>query len=163
MHIKTINDIIYNEKEVIIVKVILLQDVKKQGKKDQIINVSDGYAKNFLIAKGLAVPCNESNENKLKRDLKNRKDAEDAKVEECEGIKKKLEKITIKFKAKTGKDGKMFGSISSKQIADELKALGYEVDKRMISCDHNIDSLGIHIVEVELHKKVIAKVNIQVS
>ena len=127
------------------------------------LNVSDGYAKNFLIAQGLAVPCNEANENKLKRDLKNRKDAEDARIEECEGIKKKLEKVTIKFKAKTGKDGKMFGSISSKQIADELKALGYEVDKRMISSDHNIDSLGIHIVDVELHKKVVAKVNIQVS
>ncbi len=144
-------------------KVILLKDVKKQGKKDQIIDVSDGYAKNFLIKQGLAVPCNAANENKLNRDLKNRKDAEEARILECEETKKKLEKITIEFKAKTGKDGKMFGSISSKQIADELKALGYEVDKRMISCDHNIDSLGIHIVEVELHKKVIAKVNIQVS
>ena len=144
-------------------KVILLQDVKKQGKKDQIIDVSDGYAKNFLINKGLAVPCNTANEKKLNRDIKSRKDAEEARIAECEVIKKKLEKEIVKFKAKTGKDGKMFGSISSKQIADELKNLGYDVDKKTISCDHNIDSLGIHIVDVELHKKVVARVNIQVS
>ena len=144
-------------------KVILLKDVKKQGKKDQIIDVSDGYAKNFLIKQGLAVPCNTANENKLNRDIKSRKDAEEARIKECEDIKKKLEKVTLNFKAKTGKDGKMFGSISSKQIADELKNKGFEVDKKIISCDHNIDSLGIHIVDVELHKKVVAKVNIQVS
>jgi len=145
------------------VKVILLKDVKKQGKKDQIIDVSDGYAKNFLIKQGLAVPCNTANENKLNRDIKSRKDAEEARIKECEDIKKKLEKVTLNFKAKTGKDGKMFGSISSKQIADELKNKGFDVDKKIISCDHNIDSLGIHIVDVELHKKVVAKVNIQVS
>lgn len=144
-------------------KVILLKDVKKQGKKDQIIDVSDGYAKNFLIKQGLAVPCNTANENKLNRDIKSRKDAEEARIKECEDIKKKLEKVTLNFKAKTGKDGKMFGSISSKQIADELKNKGFDVDKKIISCDHNIDSLGIHIVDVELHKKVVAKVNIQVS
>ena len=144
-------------------KVILLKDVKKQGKKDQIIDVSDGYAKNFLIKQGLAVPCNTANENKLNRDIKSRKDAEEAKIKECEDIKKKLEKVTLNFKAKTGKDGKMFGSISSKQIADELKNEGFDIDKKIISCDHNIDSLGIHIVDVELHKKVVAKVNIQVS
>lgn len=144
-------------------KVILLTDVKKQGKKDDIINVSDGYANNFLIAKGLAVPYNTQNKNKLERDIKSRALEEEELIKECEELKKKLEKITIKFKAKTGKDGRMFGSISSKQIADELKNIGYEVDKKKIVCDHTIDSLGNHIVDVNLHKKVIAKINVHVE
>lgn len=144
-------------------KVILLTDVRKQGKKDQILDVSDGYAKNFLIAKGLAVPYNTQNKNKLERDIKSKKDEEEAFIKECEEIKKKLEKVEIKFKAKTSKDGRMFGSISSKQIADELVKKGYKVEKKNISLDHNIDSLGVHIVDINLHKKVTAKVNVHVE
>lgn len=144
-------------------KVILLTDVKKQGKKDQVIDVSDGYANNFLISKGLAVPYNTQNKNKLERDLKSRSDAEDALVAECEELKKQLASVTIKFKAKTGKDGKMFGSISSKQISDELKKLGYDIDKKKITCNHVIDSLGVHVVDVNLHKKVIANINVHVE
>lgn len=143
-------------------KVILLQDVKKQGKKDQVINVSDGYANNFLIKQGLAVPYNDSNKNKLERDLKKRADEEEALIKECEALKKKLENLTIKFGARTGKDGKMFGSISTKQISDELKQKGYEIDKKKIECDHPIDTLGVHEVNVNLHKKVIAKVKVNV-
>lgn len=143
-------------------KVILLQDVKKQGKKDQVINVSDGYANNFLIKQGLAVPYNDSNKNKLERDLKKRADDEEALIKECEALKKKLENLTIKFGARTGKDGKMFGSISTKQISDELKQKGYEIDKKKIECDHPIDTLGVHEVNVNLHKKVIAKVKVNV-
>ena len=144
-------------------KVILLQDVKKQGKKDQVINVSDGYANNFLIAKGLAVPYNESNKNKLERDLDKRQKDEEKLIEDMTELKGKLEKTNIKFKAKTGKDGRMFGTISSKQISDELKKLGYEIDKRKVSCDHTIESLGTHVVDIELHKKVIAKINVNVE
>lgn len=143
-------------------KVILLQDVKKQGKKDQVINVSDGYANNFLIKQGLAVPYNDSNKNKLERDLKKRADDEEALIKECEALKKKLENLTIKFGARTGKDGKMFGSISTKQISDELKQKGYEIDKKKIECDHPIDTLGVHEVNINLHKKVIAKVKVNV-
>lgn len=144
-------------------KVILLQDVKKQGKKDQVLDVSDGYAKNFLINKGLAVPYNTQNKNKLERDIKHREDEEAALIKECEELKKKLANVTVKFKAKTGKDGRMFGSISSKQISDELKNKGYEIDKRKIESDHAIDSLGTHVVNINLHKKVIAKINVHVE
>ena len=144
-------------------KVILLQDVKKQGKKDEIINVSDGYANNFLIAKGLAVPYNEANKNKLERDINKREQAEESLIEEMTLLKNKLEKTNIKFKVKTGKDGKMFGTITSKQICDELKNKGFDIDKKKISCDHTIESLGTHIVDVELHKKVVAKININVE
>ena len=144
-------------------KVILLQDVKKQGKKDEIINVSDGYANNFLIAKGLAVPYNDANKNKLERDIDKRNKAEEKLIEDMTLLKSKLEKTNIKFKVKTGKDGRMFGTITTKQISDELKKLGYEIDKRKITCDHTIESLGSHIVDIELHKKVVARVNITVE
>lgn len=141
-------------------KVILLQDVKKQGKKDQIIDVSDGYAKNFLINKGLAVPYNTQNKNKLERDIKSREDEEKALIQECEELKKKLETKTLKFKVKTSKDGKVFGSVSTKQIADELKNQGFDIDKKKISCNHTIDSLGTHVVDITLHKKVVAQIKV---
>lgn len=144
-------------------KVILLEDVKKQGKKDQVIEVSEGYAKNFLINKGLAVPYTTQNKNKLERDLKMRADSEEALIKECEGLKEKLEAKTIKFKAKVSNDGKMFGSISTKQISDELKNLGFDIDKRKIECDHPIDVLGTHIVNINLHKKVVAKIKVEVA
>lgn len=141
-------------------KVILLTDVKKQGKKDEVINVSDGYATNFLINKGLAVPYNDANKKKLERDLKTRADEEEAFIKECEELKKKLENVSVKFKVKTSNDGRMFGTISSKQIAEELKKMGYDVDKKKIESDHNIDSLGTHIVKVNLHKKVIVDLKV---
>ncbi len=144
-------------------KVILLTDVRKQGKKDQVIDVSDGYANNFLISKGLAVPYNTQNKNKLERDMKIREDNEEALVKEALELKNKLANVTIKFKAKTGKDGRMFGSISVKQIADELKSKGYEIDKKKITCNHAIDSLGVHVVDINLHKKVVANVNVHVE
>lgn len=144
-------------------KVILLTDVKKQGKKDQVIEVSDGYANNFLISKGLAVPYNTQNKNKLERDLKNREETEEALVNECQKLKEKLEKVTVNFKAKTGKDGKMFGSISAKQISEELKKQGFDIDKKKINCEYTIDTLGVHVVDITLHKKVIAKVNVHVE
>lgn len=144
-------------------KVILLTDVKKQGKKDEVIDVSDGYANNFLINKGLAVPYNDTNKKKLERTLKTREEEENAFIKECEDLKKKIESITVKFKAKTSKDGRMFGTISNKQIAEELKMFGYDVDKKKIVCDHTIDSLGTHIVKVNLHKKVIVDLKVVVE
>lgn len=144
-------------------KVILLQDVKKQGKKDQIINVSDGYANNFLIKNGLAVPATESSKKKLDRDLDTRKKEEEALIEECKILASKLEKINLNFKLKTGKEDKVFGNISSKQINDELVNQGYKINKNKIIINNPIDTLGSHDVEIELHKKVIAKIKVTVT
>ena len=144
-------------------KVILLKDVKKQGKKDEIINVSDGYAQNYLIKLGLAVPCNDGNKKKLDHELSKRAMEEENRVSECKELSEKLKNVTLHFNAKTGKNGKMFGSISNKQIAEELKKLGYDIDKKLIEVDHLIDCLGVHKVKINLHKNVVAEVNVEVN
>lgn len=141
-------------------KVILLQDVKKQGKKDEIINVSDGYANNFLIKNGLAVPYTETSKNVLDKQIQKRNDDEDKLVASLNEIKKKLENNNLEFKVKTGKEDQVFGTISTKQISDKLKELGYDIDKKKISSKTNIDTLGTHIVDIELHKKVKFTVNV---
>ena len=135
-------------------KVILLQDVKKQGKKDQIINVSDGYANNYLIKNGLAVAATETSTNRLNKELATRKKEEDAFVEECQKLVEKLKNVEIVIKTKTGEQDKVFGTVSSKRICDELKLKGYDIDKKKIIMDHPINSLGTHIVKIKLHKRV---------
>lgn len=141
-------------------KVILLQDVKKQGKKDDIINVSDGYAHNFLIKNKLAVPYTETSKNVLDKQIQKRNDDEDRLIESLNEIKKKLENKEFKFKVKTGKQDQVFGTISTKQISDELKNRGFDIDKKKIKSKTNIDTLGVHSVDIELHKKVKFVINI---
>lgn len=144
-------------------KVILLQDVKKQGKKDDIINVSDGYAHNFLFKNNLAVPYTETSKNVLDKQIKKRNDEEDALVESLNEIKKKLENKVIKFKVKTGKEDQVFGTVSTKQISDEIKKLGFDIDKKKIKSDTSIDTLGVHNVTIELHKKVKFEIKIMLE
>jgi large subunit ribosomal protein L9 len=141
-------------------KVILLQDVKKQGKKDQIINVSDGYAQNFLIKNGLAVQATETSKKKLAKELDIKKQEEDANIEECQKIKEQLSKMEITIKVKTGEQDKVFGTVSSKQICEELKKKNTNIDKKKIKLDHSLDTLGTHLVKIELHKKVEGEIKI---
>lgn len=141
-------------------KVILLQDVKKQGKKDQIIDVSDGYARNFLIKNGLAVAATTTSKKILEKELDKRKQAEDAHIEECKQISEKLKTVEVIIKVKTGEQDKVFGNVSSKQICEELKKLGFNIDKKKIILTYPIDSLGTHNVKIELHKKVEGEVKI---
>ena len=144
-------------------KVILLKDVKKQGKKDQIIEVSDGYANNFLIKNGLAVKYTETSKNRLSTELEKRALDEKLLIDKCNMLKGRIEKLTLTFEFKVGKNGKIFGSVSSKQIAEELEQKGINVDKKTIEINYPIDSLGIHEVDIKLHKSVIAKANIAVK
>ena len=140
-------------------KVIFLQDVKKQAKKDEIKEVKDGYA-SYLIAQKLAVPYTEKSVEVLKSEIKERQDKEDALVEECNKIRKKLENKNIKFKVKTGEQDKVFGSISSKQISEEISKMGFDIDKKKINTNGEVNSLGTHIVTITLHKKVVFNINV---
>ena len=141
-------------------KVILLKDVKGQGKKDDIINVSDGYANNYLIKNGLAVVETKRSKEVLNNQIKKRQDEEDALVSELNKIKSKLNEKEISFKVKTGAQDKVFGTVSTKQIADELKKMGYTIDKKNIHPTSNLDCLGTHKVLVKLHKRVEFNINI---
>ena len=142
-------------------KIILLKDVKKQGKSGEILNVKDGYG-TFLINKGDAVLATSNSMDRLDKENKEKERLEKELIKKCEDIKKKIEKLTITFEVKTGANDKVFGSISPKQIVEKLKSSGYEVDKKQIKSE-TIDTLGYHFVDIELHKKVVAKLKIELK
>ena len=139
-------------------KVILIEDVKWTGKKDQIKEVKDGFG-SFLIKNKNAVPYSEKSKEVLSTQIKDREDKEKELIDSCEKIKKEIESLQIKISVKTGKQGKVFGSISSKQISEELKKKNIIVDKKLIEAE-NINVLGGHLVKIKLHKKVTAELNV---
>ena len=142
-------------------KVVLLKDVKKQGKKDDIIEVSDGYGMNYLIKNGLAVAATKTSTKILSNELDKRKQEEEELVKKMQEMRDKIIRENITFKVKTGAMDKVFGNVSSKQIAEYLNKMGYKVDKKQIQIDAPLDTLGVHNVTVELHKKV--RFNIRVN
>lgn len=143
-------------------KIILLKDVKKQGKSGDILEVKDGYG-NFLISKGDAVVATKVSVNILDKENKEREANELLNIKKCEEVKAKLEKTNVSFKVKTGAQDKVFGSISPKQIVEELNNKGFKIDKTQIKLDTPLSTLGTHIVHVELHKKVIANIKINLE
>jgi len=143
-------------------KVIFLKDVKGQGKKDEIKDVKPGYAQNFLIKNGYAVPLTETSKKKLVLDTEKRKQADDLDKQNNMKIKNEIEKLKIVFKLKAGKNEQVFGSISTKQIHSELLKNNINIDKKKIKLENPISSLGFHNVTIELRKDVSAKLNIQV-
>ncbi len=142
-------------------EVIFIKDLKGQGKKDEIKNVKDGYAQNFLIKKGYAVPLNEMNLAKLKRDQATAKKQDEEARQKAMETKSKIEKEIFTFQVKTGKEDRVFGSVSPKQLKEQLDKKGYLVDKRQIQLENNLTSLGFHTVEIELYKGVTAKIRVQ--
>ena len=145
-------------------KVLLLQDVKGQGKKGEIVNVSDGYARNFLLPKKQAVVADNAvmNELRTKEEAKKHREAEERKA--AQENAKKLEGIVVKLYATAGADGKFFGAISAKEVADELaKQAGIEVDNRKIDLKDSIKAFGTYALDVKLYADVTGKINIVVA
>ena len=144
-------------------KVILKADIKGVGKKDEVINASDGYARNFLLPKNLAVEANNDNMAKLKAKQNSAKFQKDQEKEEALKTADKLSKILLKIKVKSGENGKIFGGVSAKEIAQELeKQYKIKVDKKKIELKETIKTLGMQIVEIKLFEGVIGKLKIDV-
>lgn len=142
-------------------KVIFLKDVKGQGKKGEIKEVSDGYGMNFLIKRNLAVLANKDALKNLERENE-KSDAEELKkIVEAKELKKSLEKLNIEFQVQTGKDEQVFGSVSTKQIANYLAEQNFKIDKKQISFKTPLNSLGFHEIEINLHRDIIAKIKVQ--
>lgn len=144
-------------------KVILKADIKGVGKKDEVINASDGYARNFLFPKGLAVEANNENMSKLKAKQDSVKFQKSQEKEEALNIADKLSKILLKIKVKSGENGKIFGGVSSKEIAQELeKEYKIIIDKKKIDLKETIKTLGVRTVEIKLFEGVIGKLKIDI-
>lgn len=144
-------------------KVILKADIKGVGKKDDVINASDGYARNFLFPKNLAVEANADNMNKLKAKQDSNAFKKSQEKEEAERIAEKLSKLLLKIKVKAGTNGKIFGGVSSKEIAENLeKQYQIKVDKKKIDLKDAIKTLGTFSVNIKLFEGVIAKVKVDV-
>ncbi len=143
-------------------KVIFLVDVKGQGKKNEIKEVSSGYANNYLIAKKLAVAATESNLKMLDKQIKDNETKKQIELENSLKLKKEIETEKLLFRIKTGDKDKVFGSISSKQIEKELIEKGYQIEKKQINIINNLSTLGIHCVKIALDQKVEADLKIEI-
>ena len=144
-------------------KVILTQDIKGVGKKDEIINANDGYARNFLLPRKMAVEANSQNMSLLQ----GRKDSANFKKEQEKEnalkLQEKLTKIILKIKVKAGENGKIFGSITSKEISTELKnQCSIEIDKKKILLKDSIKEIGVFNIEIKLYEGIIGKLKIDI-
>ena len=145
-------------------KVLMLADVKGQGKKDQIVEVSDGYARNFLFPKKLAVPA----DNKAMSEAKSKEEAKQFKLKEekaaAQALADQLNKLTVKITATSGADGRLYGSVTSKDIAEALKEQHkIDIDKRKIVLDAPIKNYGAYTLDVKLYPEIGGKINLVVT
>lgn len=144
-------------------EVILKQDIKNLGYKDDVVKVRDGYGRNFLIPKGYAIVANETNMKVLTETTKQRSHREEKLRTSAEATAAALKDVTVKVGAKVGEKGRIFGAVTPIQIAEALKKLGYEVDRRNISLNEEaIKSVGTYTADVRLYKDIAAKVNFEV-
>ena len=144
-------------------KVILLDNIKGVGKKDEIINASDGYARNFLFPKKLAVEANNENLNKLKLKKQSEQHKRDVDKENAEKTAKKLDEITLEIKVKAGENGRIFGGVTSKEISEELKKqYKLDVDKKKIVLNENIKNIGSFDISIKLFEGVVGKLKVKV-
>ncbi|MBQ3415419.1 MAG: 50S ribosomal protein L9 [Clostridia bacterium] len=144
-------------------KVILKADIKGVGKKDQIIEASDGYARNFLFPKKLAVEANNENMSKLNAKNQSKAYQKEQEKQEAQGIADKMSKILLKIEVKAGENGKIFGGVSSKEIAENLeKQYSIKIDKKKIDLKETIKTLGTETINIKLFEGVVGKLRIDV-
>ncbi len=141
-------------------KVILLSDVPKVGKKGEIKEVSDGYARNYLIARSLAVPASDASRKVLAKQQEEEARLDEERRKEALKLKDELSKIRLEFKVKA-QEGKVSGSVSTKQIEEELKKQGIVIDKRKIKDNEPLNALGTYDIRVELYKDVIGTIKVR--
>ena len=145
-------------------KVILLKDVKGTGKKNEVKEVSDGYARNYLLPKKLAVPADNTNMKELNEKNKSKENKAQKEYEAAVELGKKMEELNVVIYAKAGDGGRLFGSITSKDIAEQIKKQhNIEVDKRKITLDEPIRVLGSRFVDIKIHQKVTTKIRVDVK
>lgn len=144
-------------------KVILKEDIKGVGKKDQIINANDGYARNYLFPKNLAVPADKGNLTNLQSKKTSEEHRKELEKEAAKETAKKIEGILLKLPVKSGENGKVFGSITAKEIAENLeKQYKITVDKKKVNLQEPIKNLGTFNIEIKLYDGVIAKLKVNV-
>lgn len=145
-------------------QIVLLEDVKALGKKGEVVKVSDGYARNFILPKKLGVEATAQNLNDLKLQKANEKKIAAEQLAAAKELGAQLEKTAINLKIRAGEGGKAFGSVSSKEIATAVKdQLGLEIDKKKLVLPEPLKTLGTHEVPVKLHKEVTAKLTVKIS
>ena len=145
-------------------KVILLKDVKGTGKKNEVKEVSDGYARNFLLPKKLAVPADNTNMKELNEKNKSKENKAQKEYEAAVELGKRMEELNVVIYSKAGDGGRLFGSITSKDIAEQIKKQhNIEVDKRKITLDEPIRVLGSRFVDIKIHQKVTTKIRVDVK
>ena len=145
-------------------KVVLLADVKGQGKKDQVVNVSDGYARNFLFPKNLAIPADAKAMNEVKNKEASRQHKIDVERAAAKETADKLTKTTVKLTSQSGADGRLYGSVTAKDIAEVLsKMVGFDIDKRKINLKDTIKAYGKYSVEIKILQDIGAKFTVTVS
>lgn len=143
-------------------KVIFMADVKGIGKKGEVKEVAEGYARNFLFPKGFAVEANKGNVSKLEQQKDNEQKKQQKELQEAKALASKLDATTVVIKAKAGEGGRLYGAVTSKQIADELKKQQITIDKRKIGLDDAIRTLGTTKIEVKIYPKVVGTLTVQV-
>ena len=144
-------------------KVIFIKDLRGQGKRGEIKEVKDGYAENYLIKNGIAKKLTEQNYNQFLETKKEEAELDKKLRKEAEETKKKLANMEISFKVKTGTQDRVFGSISTKQIKEELEKKKIDIDKKQIQLDEGLSSLGYHDVKIELYKDVVGIIKVKLE
>jgi len=145
-------------------KVILLEDIKGVGKKGEIINASDGHARNFLLPKGMALEANKKNLDELERKQKSDESKRKQELEQATALKDEIEKESVKIEVQAGASGKLFGAVTNKEIAASLEAQrNISVDKKKIDIKKAFNSVGEYVADVRLHPNVVAKLSVVIA